>query len=225
MFLFVYLHVWFHAVLGCCCREGQAGYWFYYRSKGTAQLHKISLFKTLCPSAGLFMSFSRTFAKHTVVDLDLNKWYCHYYLYYICTIGHCDSRNEQMLRKLFSGIWLTLSSHRRFCNTAYISFLYNYRKLFHVCSCLLRVRRAINLDYRGTWGQLIATMWFKWNVLSFDLKLHYCNILEAWVSNYRSNISAALQKHKYLQKPKTENQNNFPENLALEVLHVFSITS
>ena len=130
-----------------------------------------------------------------------------------------------MLRKLFSGIWLTLPPHR-FWSIAYISFLYNHRKLFHVCSRLLRIRRAINLDYRGTWVQLTATVRFKWKVLSFDLKLHYCNISKAWVSNYRSNISVALQKHKFLQKNKTKtNQKNVPENLALKVLHVFSNSS
>lgn len=140
------------------------------------------------------MSFSRTSAKSTVAGLDPSKWYCRRYLYHICTVGHCDSQNEQMLRKLFSGIWLTLPPHRRFWNIAYISFLYNYRKLFHVSSHLLRIRRAINLDYRGTWVQLTATVWFKWSVLSFDLKLHYCNISEACVNNYKSNISVALQK-------------------------------
>jgi len=46
------------------------------------------------------------------------------------------------------------------------------------------------------------------------------------VSNYRSNISVALQKHKFLQKNKTKtNQKNVPENLALKVLHVFSNSS
>lgn len=170
------------------------------------------------------MSFNRTFAKHTVSGLDPSKWYCRYYLYHICTVGHCDSQNEQMLRKLFSGIWLTLPSHRRFWNIAYISFFYNYRKRFHVCLHLLRIRRAIN--YRGTRVQLTATVQFKWNVLSFDLKLQYCNISEAWVSNYRSNISVELQKHRFFQKSKTKTKQKIvPENLPLKLLHVFSNTS
>lgn len=143
------------------------------------------------------MSFRRTSTKCTVAGLDPSKWYYCYHLHHICTVGHYNIWKEQMLRKLFSGIWLTLTS---LWNFAYISFLYNYRKLFHVCSRLLRIRKAINLDYRGLWVQLRATVQFKWSVLSFDLKLHYCNISDAWVSNYRSNISVAQQKCKFFQR-------------------------